>query len=236
MNPGLYLVGTPIGHLGDMSARGIDLLREADLILAEDTRVTRRLLTRFEITTRCISCHSFNEAGRCSEIIDRIRNGATIALVTDSGMPAISDPGSRLVAACREAGLHVTAAPGPSAVTTALALSGFGGHGFVFAGFLPRKAGARRRILEQCAALPVPLIIYESPYRLMRLIDDLAEIAGPSRRLFIARELTKKFEETLCGTAAELREQIGERTIKGECTVVIESGNVTPSVAEPRTP
>jgi 16S rRNA (cytidine1402-2'-O)-methyltransferase len=221
MDAGLYIVGTPIGHLGDMTARGVETLKAASLIIAEDTRVTRNLLNHFQIKTHCISCHKFNEAQRCDEIIARIRSGEAVAMVTDSGMPCISDPGARVVEACRAAGVPVTSAPGPTAVTTALALSGFGGHGFLFAGFPARKSGARRRMLEQCAALPVPVILYESPYRLLKLLDEIEAVAGAERRVFVARELTKKFEELLCGTPEQIRRQFGERTVKGECVVII---------------
>ena len=223
MDAGLYVVGTPIGHLGDMTVRGIETLKEASLIIAEDTRTTRNLLNHFEIKTHCISCHKFNEAQRCDEIIARIRNGEMVAMVTDSGMPCISDPGARVVKACRAAGVLITSAPGPTAVTTALALSGFGGHGFLFAGFLPRKSGARHKILEQCAALPVPAIFYESPYRLLKLLEEIENVMGAKRSVFVARELTKKFEELLSGTPAQIRQQFGERTVKGECVVIVDS-------------
>lgn len=221
MDAGLYIVGTPIGNLGDMTARGIETLQQASLILAEDTRHTRKLLTHFDIKTHCISCHKFNEAQRCEEILERIRNGEVIAMVTDSGMPCISDPGSRIVATCRETGLSVTSAPGPTAVTTALALSGFGGHGFLFAGFSPRKSGARRRILEQCTELPVATVFYESPYRLLKFLDEIAEVLGAERQVFVARELTKKFEELLSGTANEIRQRFDGRMVKGECVVIV---------------
>lgn len=218
---GLYIVGTPIGNLGDMTARGIETLNEASLIIAEDTRTTRNLLNRFEIKTHCISCHKFNEAQRCEEITNRIRNGEAVAMVTDSGMPCISDPGARIVTACREAGLMVTAAPGPTAVTTALALSGFGGHGFLFAGFSPRKSGARLKILNQCADLPVATIFYESPYRLLKFLEEIETVFGAERQVFVARELTKKFEELLLGTAEEIRQRFEGRTVKGECVLII---------------
>jgi 16S rRNA (cytidine1402-2'-O)-methyltransferase len=223
MEAGLYVVGTPIGHLGDMTARGIETLKGASLILAEDTRTTRNLLNHFGIKTHCISCHKFNEVQRCDEIIARIRTGEAVAMVTDSGMPCISDPGARVVEACRTAGVMITSAPGPTAVTTALALSGFGGHGFLFAGFLPRKSGARRRVLEQCAALPVPVIFYESPYRLLNLLEEIGAVLGAARSVFVARELTKKFEELLRGTPAQIRQTFGERTVKGECVVIIDA-------------
>ncbi len=223
MDAGLYIVGTPIGHLGDMTARGIETLKDASLIIAEDTRTTRNLLNHFGIKTHCISCHKFNEAQRCDEIIARIRNGEAVAMVTDSGMPCISDPGVRVVEACRAAGVMITSAPGPTAVTTALALSGFGGHGFLFAGFLPRKSGARRKILEQCSALPVPVIFYESPYRLLKMLEEMESVMGAERSVFVARELTKKFEELLSGTPTQIRQKFGERTVKGECVVIVDS-------------
>ncbi len=221
MDAGLYLVGTPIGNLGDITARAIETLKEANLIIAEDTRQTRKLLTHFNVSTHCISCHKFNEARRCEEITARIQGGEAVAMVTDSGMPCISDPGARIVKACRAAELPITSAPGPTAVATALALSGFSGHGFLFAGFPPRKRGARQNLLDQCAALPIPVIFYESPYRLLKLIDHIEETFGADRPLFVARELTKKFEELLRGTPAEIRAAVGERRIRGECTVVI---------------
>ncbi len=221
MDAGLYIVGTPIGNLGDMTARGVETLKKASLIIAEDTRQTRKLLTHFEIKTHCISCHKFNEAQRCDEITGRIQAGEIIAMVTDSGMPCISDPGARMVSACREAGVMVTSAPGPTAATTALALSGFGGHGFLFAGFPPRKSGARRRILERCAEVPVPVILYESPYRLLKLLDEIEAVLGATRKLFVARELTKKFEELLSGTADEVRQRFEGRNVKGECVLII---------------
>lgn len=221
MNAGLYIVGTPIGNLGDMTARGVETLKEAGLILAEDTRQTRKLLMHFEIKTHCISCHKFNEAQRCDEILNRIRNGEVIAMVTDSGMPCISDPGARIVTACREAELMITSAPGPTAVTTALALSGFGGHGFLFAGFPARKSGARRKLLERCADVPVPVILYESPYRLLKLLEEIETVFGPDRKVFVARELTKKFEELLLGTASEVQQRFDGRNVKGECVLII---------------
>lgn len=221
MDAGLYVTGTPIGNLGDMTLRAIETLKGADLILAEDTRQTHKLLAHYGIATPCASCHKFNEARRCEDILARIRGGAAVALVTDSGMPCVSDPGARVVEACRAAGVPVTAVPGPAAVTTALALSGFGGHGFLFAGFLPRKSGARRKILEQCAALPVPVIFYESPYRLVTLLGEIESVMGADRDCFLAREMTKKFEELCRGTAAEIRRRFDGRTVKGECVLMV---------------
>lgn len=222
MNPGLYVVGTPIGNLSDISMRALETLRGVSTILTEDTRHTHILLGRYEITTRMVSCHKFNEASRVEGIVQQIRGGAAIALVTDSGMPAVSDPGARVVAACRRAGLPVTSIPGPSAVTTAVALSGFPAGGFVFAGFAPRKSGALRKLLAQFADCPVPVVLFESPYRLMKLLDGIEELFG-DREVFVARELTKKFEETLWGSAADIRRAFGTRTVKGEIVVVLSS-------------
>jgi 16S rRNA (cytidine1402-2'-O)-methyltransferase len=220
MTPGLYIVGTPIGNLDDLSPRALETLREVEAILTEDTRHTRILLNRYGLSTPMISCHKFNEAARLEGAIARIRGGAALALVTDSGMPAVSDPGARMVAACRRAGVPVTAVPGPSAVTTAVALSGFPAGGFVFAGFAPRKSGALRKLLGQFGDCPVPVVLFESPFRLLKLLEGIAEVCG-DREVFVARELTKKFEETLTGRASEIRRAFEGRAIKGEIVVVL---------------
>ncbi len=220
MTPGLYVVGTPIGNLDDLSARAIETLKGAHVILTEDTRRTRILLDRFGLHTPTLSCHKFNEAARVDGILDRVRRGEAIALVTDAGMPGVSDPGSRLVAACRKAGLMVTCIPGPSSVTTAIALCGFNGAGFVFAGFTPRKSGALRKFIQQFSECPVPVVLFESPYRILKVLDEVEAILGP-RELFLGRELTKKFEETIWGTPAEIRLAFENRTIKGEIVFVI---------------
>lgn len=220
MTSGLYVVGTPIGNLDDLSPRAVRTLSDVELILSEDTRHTRILLDRFSIRTPTLSCHKFNEASRIEGLLARMKQGAAMALVTDSGMPAVSDPGSRLVAACREAGVPVTSVPGPSAVTTAVALSGFGGNGFVFAGFAPRKSGALKRLLEQLADCPVPVVVFESPYRVLKLLGAIGESMG-DRPVFMGRELTKKFEETRVGTAAELAAAYAGRTVKGEIVLAI---------------
>jgi 16S rRNA (cytidine1402-2'-O)-methyltransferase len=220
LTPGLYLVGTPIGNLGDLSPRAVATLAGVSAILTEDTRRTRLLLDRFGIRTPTISCHKFNEASRVEEILARVRAGAALALVSDAGMPGISDPGSRLVTACRKTGVAVRCIPGPSSVTTAVALSGFAGSGFVFAGFAPRKGGALRKLAGELADCPVPVVFFESPYRLLKLLEALGEALG-ERDLFVGRELTKKFEETAWGTAAVLRAFFGRRQVKGELVVVV---------------
>lgn len=218
--PGLYVVGTPIGNMSDISPRALDTLRAAEAILAEDTRHTRKLLSRYDIHTPLISCHRFNEASRSGAVLDRIRGGAVMALVSDSGMPGVSDPGSHVVAACREAGLPVYVVPGPSAVTSAIALSGFGGSGFVFDGFLPHKSGARRRRLEELLAHTLPVVLFESPYRAMKLMTELNDLA-PERDIYVGRELTKRFEESLLGKPADILAAFEGKVVKGEWVVVI---------------
>jgi len=220
MEAGLYVVGTPIGNLRDITLRALDTLREADLVLAEDTRQTGKLCARHTIDARLMSYHKFNEASRTHGVIERIRAGAAVALVTDSGMPAVSDPGARLVAACREAGVPVTAVPGPSAVTTAVALAGCRETAFRFEGFLPVKSGGRRRRLETLADADCPVVLYESPHRLIKLLHALQECL-PERTIFVGRELTKKFEECRSGTPAELLAAYAGRAVKGELVVVL---------------
>ncbi|QBG48136.1 16S rRNA (cytidine(1402)-2'-O)-methyltransferase [Verrucomicrobia bacterium S94] len=221
MEAGLYIVGTPIGNLGDISFRALETLKEADLIVAEDTRHTRRLTDRYEISTHMMSCHKFNEHQRAEQIIERIHGGGAVAMVTDSGMPCISDPGSRVILLCREAGIPITAVPGPAAVTTAVALSGFGEKGFIFAGFLPHKSGGRKRDLLKWADADLPVVLYESPYRLIKVLNEIEEYLGADRTVFVGRELTKKFEECTCGTPQEIRTAYEKRTVKGECVVIL---------------
>lgn len=221
MEAGLYIVGTPIGNLGDISFRAIEALKAVDLIVAEDTRHTRRLTERYEINTHLQSCHKFNENQRAEQIVERIRNGQAVAMVTDSGMPCISDPGSRVVALCRDAAVPITAVPGPAAVTTAVALSGYGEKGFIFAGFLPHKSGGRKRDLEKWKEADLPVVLYESPYRLLKLMGEIEEHLGGNRQVFVGRELTKKFEECTEGMPADIRQAYENRTVKGECVVII---------------
>lgn len=223
MDPGLYIVGTPIGNLQDITLRALDALKGADLILAEDTRVTRVLLDRHGIATRMLSYHKFNEQERLPGILERLQQGGKIALVTDAGMPGVSDPGARVVTACREAKLPMFVIPGPSSVTAAVALSGMAPGGFLFAGFLPHKSGARKRRLAEVGASDLPLVLFESPYRLLKLMGEIEEVLG-ARRVFVARELTKHFEEGLTGTPAGIRAAFAKRNVKGEVVVVVEAG------------
>ncbi len=220
--PGLYLVGTPIGNMEDITLRALRTLRSASHILAEDTRHTRRLLDRHGISTRMISYHKFNERARADEIIRRIQEGEALALVTDAGMPGISDPGARAADAVREAGLYVTVIPGPCALSAAVALCGqTDGRGFLFEGFLDHKTAARRRRLLALADFPSPVVFYESTHRILKLLTEVEEELGPERRLFIGRELTKKFEESICGTATELQKHYATHSLKGEFVVIL---------------
>ena len=220
--PGLYLVGTPIGNLEDITLRALRILRDATHILAEDTRHTRRLLDRYGLSTPMISCHKFNERARIEEILRRIQAGEALALVTDAGMPGLSDPGARAAAAVREANLLVTVIPGPTALTAAIALCGASqGRGFLFDGFLDHKTAARRRRLNQLADFPAPVVLYESTHRILKLLNEVEEELGSELQLFIARELTKKFEETLSGTPAELRTHFATHSLKGEFVVIL---------------
>jgi len=218
--PGLYIVGTPIGNLEDMSFRAVRTLKEVDQILAEDTRKTGILLQHYEIRKPMHSCHDFNEASRAARVVEEIRAGRAVALVSDAGMPLISDPGARVVKAVRDAGLPITSIPGPTALTTALALSGWGGEGFVFAGFPPNKSAGRRRLLEQLRDETRPVILYESTHRIEKLLADITELLG-DRPVFMARELTKKFETLKMGTAAELSEFLKTHSSKGEFVVIL---------------
>jgi 16S rRNA (cytidine1402-2'-O)-methyltransferase len=216
----LYLVATPIGNLEDITLRALRTLRECDLIAAEDTRHTGQLLRHFELSKPMVSYFQFNEARRSEEILERLRRGEKIALVTDAGSPGISDPGERVVKAAIAAGFRVESVPGASALVAALTASGLPTDEFHFAGFLAHKSGQRRRKLEELKACPGTLVLYESPYRIEKLLVELKDIF-PQRQVVLARELTKKFEEYLRGTAAELLDRAGNRTWKGEFVVLV---------------
>jgi len=221
----LYLVATPIGNLEDITLRALRVLKECDVVAAEDTRHSGRLLKHFGIAKPLLSYFQFNEARRSEEILERLRRGEKVALVTDAGSPGISDPGARVVAAALAAGLRVEAVPGPCALVAALTASGLPTDEFHFAGFLSHKSGQRRRQLEGLRTVPGTLVFYESPYRIMKLLEELAELY-PARRTVLARELTKKFEEVRGGAPAQLLEAMRPRAIKGEFVVLLgpESG------------
>lgn len=216
----LYLVATPIGNLEDITLRALRTLKECTVIAAEDTRRTGQLLKHFGISKPLISYFQFNEARRSEQILERLRVGETVALVTDAGSPGVSDPGERVVRAAIAAGYRVEAVPGPTAMIAALTASGLPTEEFHFIGFLPHKSGQRRRKLELCKNLRGTIVLYESPYRVQKLLGELAEIM-PERRVVLARELTKRFEEFLRGTSAELMKLYESRSPKGEFVVLI---------------
>ncbi len=216
----LYLVATPIGNLEDITLRALRVLRECDVVAAEDTRRSGQLLRHFEISKPLLSYFQFNEARRSEEIIERLRRGEKVALVTDAGSPGISDPGERVVKAAVAAGLRVEAVPGASALVAALTASGLPTDEFHFVGFLPHKSGQRRRQLEQLQAVPGTLVFYESPYRIEKLLGELIGVY-PSRDVVLARELTKKFEEFLRGKPADLLQRVQARSVKGEFVVLV---------------
>jgi 16S rRNA (cytidine1402-2'-O)-methyltransferase len=219
----LYLVATPIGNLEDITLRALRTLKECDLIAAEDTRRTGVLLKHFGISKPMVSYFQFNETKRSEEIIERLRRGEKIALVTDAGSPGISDPGEKVVNATIAAGFRVEPVPGPSALVAALTASGLPTDEFHFIGFLPHKSGQRRKKLESLGEIGGTLVLYESPYRIEKLLGELKEIF-PERLVVLARELTKKFEEFLRGNPAELLEQLQKRSIKGEFVVMVAEG------------
>ncbi len=226
--PGLYLVSTPIGNLGDITLRALDVLRRVDRIACEDTRLTQKLLNHFQIATPTVSCHEHNERERSDELVTALRAGSRIALVSDAGTPAISDPGSWLVRAAIAAGVAVIPIPGANAALSALIASGFPAGEFEFLGFLPEKAGARRSRLEELASAPreTPrtLIFYEAPHRIVETLADLEAVWEPTLHAVVARELTKMHEEFLRGTVAELRRELaGRERVRGEITLLVEA-------------
>ena len=221
LTPGtLYLVATPIGNLEDITLRALRTLKECDVVAAEDTRRTGQLLKYFEISKPLLSYFQFNEARRSEEIIERLKRGEKVALVTDAGSPGISDPGERVVKAAHVAGFRVESVPGPCALVAALTASGLATDEVHFIGFLPHKSGQRRRKLEELKGISGTLVLYESPYRVEKLLGELNEVF-PERQVVLARELTKKFEEFLRGKAGELLEGVKGRALKGEFVVLV---------------
>ncbi|HEU4930189.1 MAG TPA: 16S rRNA (cytidine(1402)-2'-O)-methyltransferase [Candidatus Krumholzibacteria bacterium] len=216
----LTLVATPIGNLGDMTYRAVETLRKVDLVLAEDTRHSRRLMTHYEIATPLSSYHDHNETRVTPSIIERLQRGENIALVTDAGTPGISDPGFYLVRAALDAGITVTMVPGANAVLPALVLSGFPSETFVFAGFPPRKSGGLARTLDALANEPRTTIFFVSPHQLHKVLDALAEKL-PDRSVAVARELTKVHEEVARGSAVEMRDRFASANARGEFVVVV---------------
>jgi 16S rRNA (cytidine1402-2'-O)-methyltransferase len=216
----LYLIATPIGNLEDITLRALRVLKECDVVAAEDTRRTGLLLKHFGISKPLLSYFQFNEAKRSEEIIERLKRGEKIALVTDAGSPGISDPGERVVKAAIAAGFRVESVPGPCALIAGLTASGLPSEEFHFIGFLPHKSGQRRNKLESLKAFEGTLVLYESPYRIEKLLGELNEVFS-ERQIVLARELTKKFEEYLRGKPAELLAVLKTRSLKGEFVVMI---------------
>ncbi|HEX6231260.1 MAG TPA: 16S rRNA (cytidine(1402)-2'-O)-methyltransferase [Actinomycetota bacterium] len=228
----LYIVGTPIGNLGDLTDRAREALRGADLVAAEDTRRTGRLLAHVGIKARMISLFEGNERERTERILSELRDGADVALVSDAGMPTVSDPGYRLIRACIDEQVDVRVVPGPSALTAALAVSGLPADRFVFEGFLPRKAGARRERLRALADDARTVVVFESPLRLATLLRDVLVELG-DRRVAVCRELTKLHEEVFRGRASEAFARLGDHEPKGEVVLVIEGARmVEPDLEE----
>jgi 16S rRNA (cytidine1402-2'-O)-methyltransferase len=216
----LYVVATPIGNLGDLTQRALEVLKAVDLVAAEDTRHSGILLKHYQIEKPLVSFHQHNEAMRTSKLVERLAAGEEIALITDAGTPGISDPGARLVRECIKRELDFTIVPGPSSILTALVGSGFSCEKFCFTGFLPIKSGQRERELRRAAAREETSIYFESPYRLMKTLKAAADVLQ-DRRLCVARELTKKFEEFRRGTATDLRAHYDAHPPKGEIVLLI---------------
>ena len=223
----LAVCTTPIGNLDDVTLRVLAELRAAELVLAEDTRHTRKLLDRHAIRSPLLSLHGHNEAARAAELLPRLASGARLALVSDAGMPAVSDPGARLIRAALDAGVAVTVLPGPSAGETALVASGLAADRYLFVGFLPRRAGELSGLWRELATWPSPVVAFESPRRLPAALRSLAA-ADPEREVAVCRELTKRFEEVVRGSARELAERFAEPP-RGEITVVLGPGRAAES-------
>ena len=222
MSGTLYLVATPIGNLEDITYRAVRVLREVDLIACEDTRHTRKLLEHYGISKPLTSYHEHNEAERAAELASKLMAGMNVALVSDAGMPLVSDPGYRLVAAAIRAGVPVVPIPGPAALLAAVAASGLATDAFFFAGFLPPKSGQRARALEALRDQTATLVFYEAPHRILETLEDVERIFGAGRPVVVARELTKIHEEFLRGTASEVRAVLAARAaVKGEITLLI---------------
>ena len=217
----LFLIATPIGNLGDITYRAVETLKQVDLIASEDTRKTSILLKHYEISKPQVAYHVMNEAKMAPKLLEKLKAGEDIALVTNAGTPGISDPGYSLVHAALEAGVEVTSLPGPSAVITALTLADLPLHSFTFKGFPPHKEGPRKRFLEMEKDSPHTIVFYESPYRLLAFLQNALEIYG-DRRAAVANDLTKKFERIYRGTLSQIAEELAEAPIRGEYCICIE--------------
>ena len=231
--PGLYLVGTPIGNLEDITLRAVRVLKEADLIACEDTRQTQKLLNHYGVVTKTTSYHEHNEMTRAPELVKQLEEGARIALVTDAGMPGISDPGFRLISLAIRHHVAVMPIPGASAFLSALVASGLPTDSFRFSGFLPAKRGQRRQVLEGVKDSPRTQVFYEAPHRIVEAVEDVVEILGAERHVVIAREVTKLHEEFLRGSAVEILETLNSRgDVKGEITLLVAKADSVKAKAE----
>jgi 16S rRNA (cytidine1402-2'-O)-methyltransferase len=220
--PALYLVATPIGNLEDITLRAVRVLKEVDVIACEDTRQTQKLLNHYNVTTRTTSYHEHNEMTKSAELVKEMQEGASVALVTDAGMPGISDPGYRLITLAIRHHVPVVPVPGASAFLAALVASGLPTDSFRFNGFLPAKRGERRTMLETVKSSPRTLVFYEAPHRIVETLEDVVEVLGAPRHVVVAREVTKMHEEFLRGRASEVLETLKAReTVKGEITLLI---------------
>ena len=217
----LYLVPTPIGNLSDITLRAIEVLKSVDVILAEDTRTSGVLLKHYEIARPLQSFHNYNEHKVVSALLERMRNGEVMALISDAGTPGISDPGFLIARACLQAGLLIECLPGPTAFVPALVKSGLGADRFAFEGFLPQKKG-RQTLLKKLAEEERTMIFYESPHRLLKTLEQFVAVFGPERKVSVSRELTKKFEETVNGSIQEVCDHFKAKQIRGELVVVVE--------------
>ncbi|HUQ14444.1 MAG TPA: 16S rRNA (cytidine(1402)-2'-O)-methyltransferase [Gemmatimonadales bacterium] len=234
MNGTLYVVATPLGNLGDLAPRAAEVLRQAAVVAAEDTRRTRGLLSHLGASPTLLSFHAHSRERRLDALLEILGDGRDVALVTDAGTPGVSDPGTDLVAAAREAGFTVVPIPGPSAVATALSAAGIPADRYLFLGFVPRKGAERTRLVARAAAEEWSVVLFEAPSRLAALLRDLAAAAGSDRRAMVARELTKLHEELRAGSLAELADYYSETPPRGELTIVME-GTGTPAPAPDRT-
>jgi 16S rRNA (cytidine1402-2'-O)-methyltransferase len=228
----LYVVATPLGHLGDLTTRAAEVLRGVDIVAAEDTRRSRTLLEHLGASPRVVSFHAHSDAGRTEELLGLLAEGRSVALVTDAGTPGVSDPGPALVAAVRAKGYAVVPIPGPSAAAVALSAAGLPADRFLFLGFLPRKGADRRELLGRAAREPWSIVFYEAPGRLVALLRDLATVAGGNRHAVVARELTKLHEEFRPGTLAELAAWYDAHEPRGEITLVMAGAPAAPLVMD----
>jgi 16S rRNA (cytidine1402-2'-O)-methyltransferase len=218
----LYIVGTPIGNLNDMSQRALNILKNVDLVACEDTRQTKKIMNKFNISNKLISFNKHNSLNKIPKILEEMKEGKSVALVSDAGMPGICDPGEDIVKAAKNNGFDVICIPGPCAVITALVSSGMSSSSFIFEGFLPKKKTDRERILLEISKNKKTTILFEAPHRLMRLLKELSEFCGKDREILVARELTKKYEEHIGNNIEKVISFFAEKEIIGEITIVIE--------------